>query len=160
MGDRERDHERSRRDSSRRDDDRPRESKRGRSESESGTPDWLRKRREKVTSGDTPRIPRGGDGHGGKGYEGGDRFGGGGKGGGGCQGEIRPGDWSCSSCGMNNFARRTECFKCGTPKPSEKEPARYGGGGDRDRYRGGGRSRSRGRSPRGYRSRSRDRRRY
>ena len=32
------------------------------------------------------------------------------------KGETRPGDWACSSCGMNNFARRTEFFKCGTPK--------------------------------------------
>ena len=25
---------------------------------------------------------------------------------------IRPGDWSCKKCGANNFARRTDCFKC------------------------------------------------
>ncbi|CAG8495272.1 17128_t:CDS:2 [Cetraspora pellucida] len=25
----------------------------------------------------------------------------------------RPGDWICKSCGVNNFAYRTECFECG-----------------------------------------------
>ncbi|CAG8578698.1 4820_t:CDS:2 [Dentiscutata erythropus] len=25
----------------------------------------------------------------------------------------RPGDWICKSCGINNFAYRTECFECG-----------------------------------------------
>jgi len=29
---------------------------------------------------------------------------------------IRPGDWACGACNMNNFASRTECFKCSTPK--------------------------------------------
>ncbi|CAO3626347.1 unnamed protein product [Cunninghamella blakesleeana] len=28
----------------------------------------------------------------------------------------RDGDWDCSSCGGVNYARRTECFKCNTPK--------------------------------------------
>ncbi|CAG8730362.1 2375_t:CDS:2, partial [Acaulospora morrowiae] len=28
-------------------------------------------------------------------------------------GNIRPGDWQCKSCGVNNFAYRTECFECG-----------------------------------------------
>eukprot|EP00931_Biecheleriopsis_adriatica_P017320 TRINITY_DN1245_c0_g1_i1.p1 TRINITY_DN1245_c0_g1~~TRINITY_DN1245_c0_g1_i1.p1 ORF type:complete len:132 (+),score=8.03 TRINITY_DN1245_c0_g1_i1:109-504(+) len=26
------------------------------------------------------------------------------------------GDWVCDKCETNNFARRTECFKCGAPK--------------------------------------------
>merc|ERR1712100_943480 len=46
-------------------------------------------------------------------YHGGDK--GGGKGGG--KNEVRPGDWACEKCGANNFARRTECFKCGAAKP-------------------------------------------
>ena len=31
--------------------------------------------------------------------------------------EARPGDWPCPNCNANCFASRTECFKCGTPKP-------------------------------------------
>eukprot|EP01065_Artemidia_motanka_P010940 TRINITY_DN1588_c0_g1_i3.p1 TRINITY_DN1588_c0_g1~~TRINITY_DN1588_c0_g1_i3.p1 ORF type:complete len:134 (+),score=42.37 TRINITY_DN1588_c0_g1_i3:100-501(+) len=42
-----------------------------------------------------------------RGQYGGGRSGGGGGGGGG-----RPGDWVCDSCGFNNYASRTECFKC------------------------------------------------
>jgi uncharacterized OB-fold protein len=29
----------------------------------------------------------------------------------------KPGDWNCPSCSYLNFARRTDCGKCGTPKP-------------------------------------------
>ena len=86
--------------------------------SESGTPDWLRERRKKAARGEL-KEDRGMIG-GGKGGDFGDK---GGKGGG---KEPRPGDWKCPSCGANNFARRTECFKCGTKKPPE------GGGGRRD----------------------------
>mmetsp|Transcript_34668 Transcript_34668/g.80922 ORF Transcript_34668/g.80922 Transcript_34668/m.80922 type:complete len:103 (+) Transcript_34668:97-405(+) len=95
--------------------------------SESGTPDWLRKRREKGST-----IPRDGEGKGGgKGkFKDGDKDGG--KGGG---KERRPGDWECPACGANNFARRSDCFKCGAQKD--------GGGG-----RGGGRDRSRSRGRR------------
>jgi len=32
-------------------------------------------------------------------------------------GEPRAGDWLCGSCGVNVFASKTKCFKCGTPKP-------------------------------------------
>ena len=88
--------------------------------SESGTPDWLRERRKKAARGEL-REDRGMMGGGGKGV-GGDFGDKGGKGGG---KEPRPGDWKCPSCGANNFARRTECFKCGTRKPPE------GGGGGR-----------------------------
>merc|ERR1719361_1617320 len=126
MEDGDRDRETSRRDG-RRDDERPRDSRRARSESESGTPDWLRNRRERGSTGEGSRRPLG---DGGGGRDRGDRFGGGGKGGGGGSfGEVRPGDWSCSSCGMNNFARRTECFKCGAPKSSERDEYRSDGGG-------------------------------
>ena len=103
------------------------------SSSESGTPDWLRKRREKQARGEL-REDRGGMGDFAKGDKGdkGDKGKGGGK-------EPRPGDWKCPSCGSNNFARRTECFKCGTRKPAEG-----GAGGGKGRNRDS-RSRSRGR---------------
>ena len=26
--------------------------------------------------------------------------------------KVLPGDWTCPACGVNNFASRTECFKC------------------------------------------------
>lgn len=77
----------------------------------------------------------GGGGYGGGGY-GGDRgggYGGGGYGGGGYGGgggsygggfdrprqsqSFREGDWSCPQCSAHNFASRSECFKCRTPKP-------------------------------------------
>ncbi|XP_054168567.1 RNA-binding protein 5-like isoform X2 [Oppia nitens] len=29
---------------------------------------------------------------------------------------IMKNDWTCYKCGVNNFKRREECFKCGTPK--------------------------------------------
>lgn len=29
----------------------------------------------------------------------------------------REGDWDCPSCGVSNFAKRFECFKCGTSRP-------------------------------------------
>ena len=49
--------------------------------------------------------------------------------GGNAGGNVRPGDWSCPSCGINNFASRIKCFKCGTPKPgTEGEPGGYVGG--------------------------------
>mmetsp|Transcript_45815 Transcript_45815/g.102662 ORF Transcript_45815/g.102662 Transcript_45815/m.102662 type:complete len:221 (+) Transcript_45815:106-768(+) len=63
--------------------------------------------------------------------------GGGGRGGGGGKGgrpmETRVGDWECPSCGDFNFARNTECRKCGTPKPAMRDDSRGRGGG-----RGGG----------------------
>ncbi|GMI59088.1 hypothetical protein ScalyP_jg6131 [Parmales sp. scaly parma] len=35
------------------------------------------------------------------------------------QGNVRPGDWACPSCQVNNFASRINCFKCNTPKGAE-----------------------------------------
>eukprot|EP00933_Yihiella_yeosuensis_P010788 TRINITY_DN11762_c0_g1_i4.p1 TRINITY_DN11762_c0_g1~~TRINITY_DN11762_c0_g1_i4.p1 ORF type:complete len:400 (+),score=76.82 TRINITY_DN11762_c0_g1_i4:454-1653(+) len=34
---------------------------------------------------------------------------------------MRPGDWICTSCGSHNFKSRTDCYKCGAPKPSGAE---------------------------------------
>merc|ERR1740121_3365892 len=43
----------------------------------------------------------------------------GGCGGGGCgKGGVKPGDWTCPSCGDNVFASRDACRHCGTEKPS------------------------------------------
>ena len=81
----------------------------------------------------------------------------------------RDGDWACPSCAFNNFASRTECFRCGTPAPEgmggQARPARSsggwqdrrdsprggrgGGGGWRDDRGGGGRGGGRDRGDRG-----------
>ena len=55
-------------------------------------------------------------------------FGGGGRGG----GDSKPGDWVCPKCGVNNFASRSACFKCG-------EAGGGGGRGQGGRGQGGGR---------------------
>lgn len=34
--------------------------------------------------------------------------------------EVKRGDWQCTSCGANVFARKTECFKCGAPRGNAK----------------------------------------
>ena len=31
---------------------------------------------------------------------------------------VRDGDWTCSSCGGNNFSRRIDCYRCKTAKPA------------------------------------------
>ncbi|CAI5052978.1 ANM_HP_G0199790.mRNA.1.CDS.1 [Saccharomyces cerevisiae] len=33
----------------------------------------------------------------------------------------RPGDWNCPSCGFSNFQRRTACFRCSFPAPSNSQ---------------------------------------
>eukprot|EP00931_Biecheleriopsis_adriatica_P101458 TRINITY_DN7658_c0_g2_i1.p1 TRINITY_DN7658_c0_g2~~TRINITY_DN7658_c0_g2_i1.p1 ORF type:complete len:275 (+),score=47.30 TRINITY_DN7658_c0_g2_i1:75-827(+) len=57
--------------------------------------------------------------------------------------QMREGDWTCPACSNHNFASRTACNKCGTPKPglspgagggmsgygSYAMQASYGGGG-------------------------------
>ena len=45
-------------------------------------------------------------------------------------GNVRPGDWNCQSCQVNNFASRINCFKCNAPKPE--------GGAGMDQNMGGG----------------------
>jgi len=37
--------------------------------------------------------------------------------------QMRPGDWSCPSCGDHNFAKNTLCRRCGTPSP---DPPHWG----------------------------------
>ena len=56
----------------------------------------------------------------------------GGRGGGGGGGGGFDGDWICGQCQGNNFARRTDCFKCRAPKDESSTP----GGGDGG-FRGG-----------------------
>ena len=79
----------------------------------------------------------GGGGRGGY-RSGGDSYGGsfgGGRGGG--FGGGRPGDWECPSCGDHNFARNTNCRRCGESRPSDAGGDSYGGGFDGgDRYGG------------------------
>jgi len=75
--------------------------------------------------------------------------------------DIKPGDWSCPKCHVNNFARRHECFRCGERKPDESDRGGsgyrdYGRGGDRDRDRDRGHDRDRDRyGPSGGRGRDR-----
>jgi hypothetical protein len=63
------------------------------------------------------------------------------------------GDWICRDCGGNNFARRRECFRCGTVKPggSTFEQKKYGSQVP-PRRRSRSRSRERERRRRGRRS--------
>lgn len=35
--------------------------------------------------------------------------------------EVKPGDWICANCNINNFGNRTACFKCGKNKPIEEK---------------------------------------
>ena len=46
------------------------------------------------------------------------------------RGSRRPGDWDCPECGDHQFATRTECRKCGTPKPTDDEEEEAEGSGD------------------------------
>ena len=62
------------------------------------------------------------------------------------RGDVRPGDWTCTQCGANVFASKSNCFKCQAPKPMGScggyggGCAGYGGGGYGCSYeqRGGG----------------------
>lgn len=39
-------------------------------------------------------------------------------------GHASPGDWICPECGTSSFAKRTECFGCGAPRPRDAPRAR------------------------------------
>ena len=52
-----------------------------------------------------------------------------GGGGGDTRQDILPGDWSCRGCSVSNFARRTECFRCGMLKDDGGGGGGNGGGG-------------------------------
>ncbi|GBG73807.1 hypothetical protein CBR_g17146 [Chara braunii] len=85
---------------------------------------------------------------GGRGGGSGSNTGGGGVGGSSSyRGSERDGDWLCPnpSCANSNFARRTECNKCGAPRPAGAgggsgggSGSGRGGGGGYDDRRGGG----------------------
>jgi len=49
-------------------------------------------------------------------------FGGNNNGEGGNYSSVRPGDWQCPGCQINNFASRIQCFKCNTAKGAEAVP--------------------------------------
>ncbi|BDA42771.1 probable zinc finger Ran-binding domain-containing protein 2 at C-terminar half [Coccomyxa sp. Obi] len=53
-------------------------------------------------------------------------------------GNFRPGDWLCPECNAQNFARRTECFRCDAQRPEGAggPPPRAGGRFGGDRYGG------------------------
>ena len=51
--------------------------------------------------------------------------------------DVRPGDWNCSACGVNNFASRVKCFKCGTPQDGSAPQTDFQGGGGGN-FQGGG----------------------
>lgn len=35
--------------------------------------------------------------------------------------EVKPGDWLCPKCSINNFGSRVVCFKCSTPRVVEQQ---------------------------------------
>jgi hypothetical protein len=39
--------------------------------------------------------------------------------------ETKPGDWTCPECGINNFARNSNCFRCSAPKPPTLSTENY-----------------------------------
>eukprot|EP00403_Amphidinium_massartii_P012836 CAMPEP_0178425040 /NCGR_PEP_ID=MMETSP0689_2-20121128/28519_1 /TAXON_ID=160604 /ORGANISM="Amphidinium massartii, Strain CS-259" /LENGTH=457 /DNA_ID=CAMNT_0020046693 /DNA_START=92 /DNA_END=1466 /DNA_ORIENTATION=+ len=43
-----------------------------------------------------------------------------------CGKGLKPGDWHCESCGDLQFARNTECRRCGAPNPSSSGGKVYG----------------------------------
>merc|ERR1719382_494203 len=58
-------------------------------------------------------------------------------------GDVRPGDWTCSNCGANVYATKTNCYRCQAPKPLAPEivpayGASFGGLGSFGGWSGGG----------------------
>ncbi|KAF7721487.1 hypothetical protein EC973_004644, partial [Apophysomyces ossiformis] len=51
---------------------------------------------------------------------------------------AKEGDWACESCGVNNFARRNECFRCHTRRSEASSEGGSRGTGARGGYREGG----------------------
>ncbi|KAI8918487.1 hypothetical protein DFJ77DRAFT_455786 [Powellomyces hirtus] len=43
--------------------------------------------------------------------------------------EFRPGDWGCDLCKFHNFQSRSECYKCGAPRPQGHMGGPAGGNG-------------------------------
>eukprot|EP00927_Polykrikos_kofoidii_P069611 TRINITY_DN65158_c0_g1_i1.p2 TRINITY_DN65158_c0_g1~~TRINITY_DN65158_c0_g1_i1.p2 ORF type:complete len:148 (+),score=19.88 TRINITY_DN65158_c0_g1_i1:82-525(+) len=50
-------------------------------------------------------------------------------------GDRRPGDWDCVKCNDVQFARNTECRKCGEPKPRDAGSPPRRSFGERERER-------------------------
>jgi len=73
--------------------------------------------------------------------------------------DSNDGDWDCPKCNNSNFARRTECNRCGEPRSGGGGRGRRDGGrgnfdrGSRDRRDGGRRDGGRGNFDRGSRDR-------
>ena len=73
--------------------------------------------------------------------------------------DSNDGDWDCPKCNNSNFARRTECNRCGEPRSGGSGGGRRDGGrgnfdrGSRDRRDGGRRDGGRGNFDRGSRDR-------
>eukprot|EP00462_Mataza_sp_D1_P020298 CAMPEP_0175141300 /NCGR_PEP_ID=MMETSP0087-20121206/12031_1 /TAXON_ID=136419 /ORGANISM="Unknown Unknown, Strain D1" /LENGTH=333 /DNA_ID=CAMNT_0016424705 /DNA_START=71 /DNA_END=1072 /DNA_ORIENTATION=+ len=69
----------------------------------------------------------------------GNQRGGGGQGQGNDHRKLRPGDWLCSdeSCKGHNFAKRTECYRCGAPRDGDGDGDNWDARGN-DRRRDGG----------------------
>lgn len=49
---------------------------------------------------------------------------------GGGKGSFAPGDWNCPACNDHQFARNSECRKCGMPRPSDSVSGAWGGCGN------------------------------
>merc|ERR1719453_1682996 len=57
---------------------------------------------------------------------------------GGAKDGMQPGDWLCPACGDHQFARNTQCRKCGAAKPADGGGG-GGAGGMQTMYGGGAR---------------------